>query len=391
MPVFLFIFAALCAAAQTAAPSGPPKPTDVSAASSPYRPSGQWKIRFNFDRDRQEYEIKDIAVVGEGRVIAVGLLSKAPKKPEGLAVLTKDDGKTWTEMPLKEWPISLYFLNDSIGWMVTDEGIWQTVESGLSWRKLKGIKGVERVYFLDENRGWAVGAQMLFMATTDGGKTWSDVPEAKTVKANPDYTAFHWINFVSPKNGVVNGLSVPPRRSDLRRDPDWADPAGAATRRQWPNMTVALETGDGGKTWLAQTAPIFGRPARFKFAPDRKVLAYSLALLRFDSAFEYPSEVYLVNVKNGKSERTFREKNRRVTDVGWLDLQRGALVAVEPRGLYLLPVPGKLHVLETDTFKEWHEMAVDWKAYASEAILATAGDQSWIGTDTGLILQLVRD
>jgi len=34
---------------------------------------------------------------------------------------------------------------------------------------------------------------------------------------------------------------------------------------------------------------------------------------------------------------------------------------------------------------------VDWKAYARQAVVATVGGRAWIGTDTGLLLELVTE
>jgi hypothetical protein len=221
--------------------------------------------------------------------------------------------------------------------------------------------------------------------TKDGGKNWTDVQAAKDVKANPEYTSYNWIQFITPNNGLVNGTSIPPRH--LSEEPAWANPEAAAKKRQWPNLSIGLDTRDGGKTWTSQTAPIFGRPVRFRFAPGRR----ALALVRFDAAFDYPSEVYTVDPHTGKSARAFREKKRMVTDVGWLPDSNGVLVAVEPPGMYLLPVPGRLHVLESSDLEHWREMPVDWKAYAQNAVIASSGDGAWIGTDTGMILGLEKN
>ena len=358
-----------------------------AAAGTPQPPTGAWRIQYRYDRDRLSFDIQDIFFSTPERGIAVGALTRdGGKKTEGLAIVTRDGGSTWTETPLKEPASAVFFVNDSVGWLVTPSGIWQTLESGLSWRKIKNIQGVESVYFLDERHGWAVGAPKLMLETRDGGRTWAEVEAAKQVKSNPEYTVYRWIQFVTPKNGIVGGTAIPPRPFERRDAPAWADPEKAAKHREWPTLSIGLDTADGGQTWKSQTAPVFGIPVRFRFAPDR----YALGLIRFENAFEYPSEVYLVAPKNGKSVRTFRDKKRLVTDVGWSEGKHGFLVAIEPPGLHMLPVPGRLHVLESDSFAEWTEMPVDWKAYAGDAVLAVSGSKAWIGTDQGVILTLVR-
>ena len=47
-----------------------------------------------------------------------------------MAIATNDGGAHWEPMKLDEHPVSLFFLNDSLGWMVTEKGIWRTDEGG---------------------------------------------------------------------------------------------------------------------------------------------------------------------------------------------------------------------------------------------------------------------
>src|SRR5436305_1749921 len=117
-------------------------------------------------------------IIARDRVVGV-INSARGKDDDGLVLVTRDAGKTWTEVPIKEPPLSVFFLNESTGWIVTPNGLWRTDESGLSWRKIKGLKGVERVHFLTEDHGFAVGSPKLMMETKDGGKTWTDIAAAK--------------------------------------------------------------------------------------------------------------------------------------------------------------------------------------------------------------------
>ena len=60
--------------------------------------------------------------------------------------------------PLKEMPISLFFLDDSLGWMVTTRVLWRTTEAGRNWTKLPKIPDdILRVCFTSEKDGYAVG------------------------------------------------------------------------------------------------------------------------------------------------------------------------------------------------------------------------------------------
>jgi photosystem II stability/assembly factor-like uncharacterized protein len=359
----------------------------VTVVAQPVKPES-WKIQYQFDKDRQSLSIDDIMFVSRDRGIAVGTVSKeGDKKPEGLALVTRDGGVKWTPVPLKEPAGSVFLVNESVGYMATQGGIWKTQESGLSWRKLKNVKGVEGIYFLTERHGWAFGAQKLMIETKDGGATWEDVPAAAAVKANPQYTVYRWMQFVTPTRGMAGGTAIPPRPNDFRSEfPSWIDPESASKRREWPTLSIGLDTSDAGEEWKLQTAPVFGVPVRLRFGDETR----GLGLIRFENAFDYPSEVYLIAPKTGKSIRTFRDKKRIVTDVGWLTPERAVLVVIEPQGSPLLPIPGRLHVLESDDFTEWTEMPVAWKAYAKEAVFAAYGGRAWIGTDTGMILALTQ-
>ncbi len=76
-------------------------------------------------------EITDLAFPTAERGIAAGAIyDKASGREKDVSLTTSDGGAHWSLQPLKEYPRSIYFLNDSMGWMVTDKGLWFTEESG---------------------------------------------------------------------------------------------------------------------------------------------------------------------------------------------------------------------------------------------------------------------
>src|SRR5207253_1532598 len=97
-------------------------------------------------------------------------------------------GAHWTTVPLKEHPISLFFFNDSLGWMVSDKGIWQTEEAGRAWRKKKAPQGILSVYFVTPDHGWAIGIRNQVYETTDGAVTWEKLAAVEEIKAKPEFT-----------------------------------------------------------------------------------------------------------------------------------------------------------------------------------------------------------
>ncbi|HLW76296.1 MAG TPA: hypothetical protein VKS01_04910, partial [Bryobacteraceae bacterium] len=164
----------------------------------------KWKVQYFYDEGRDNLAIGDLAFPSPERGIAVGTIADelGRGRPRFTALLTSDGGAHWTLQPLAEHPRSIFFLNDSTGWMVTDEGFWITRESGRSWKRLasqikpnKKISHVEgglitRVWFLDEQHGFAIGAQKSVYESHDGGVSWKPVLEAAQPTGNPSFTAY---------------------------------------------------------------------------------------------------------------------------------------------------------------------------------------------------------
>lgn len=357
------------------------------AKSGETNPTGpRWTLQYFYDKKDEAFTINDFRFTTPKHGIAVGWVTEKKGKPKPISVLTNDGGANWELQPIPDVGLSIFFLNDSVGWLVGDKSLWRTDNGGLKWTKLKIPKDadINRVYFRDPNRGWAVCDHKKVLETADGGQKWTELAAAKEPTGNPDYTTYGWIEFLNANDGIIVGSSIPPRPGDNR--PAWMDPEGASKRREWPTTMLTLETRDGGKTWKGQSAPAFGQTTRFRPTPE----GGGLALIRFANAFDWPAEVYMVHPK-GESMRVYREKNRVVTDCGWLAPNRALLVAIEPPGqLAQLPVPGKVHVIKSGaTLNEWQEMKVDYRAFGTSAMLSILGpDLAWVATDTGQILHL---
>lgn len=67
------------------------------------------------------------------------------------------------------------FIDANTGIAATDNGkLYRTTDAANSWAEVgSNQRPVRKLLFLDDKRGVAVGAQSLFMTTTDGGVTWS--------------------------------------------------------------------------------------------------------------------------------------------------------------------------------------------------------------------------
>jgi hypothetical protein len=345
----------------------------------------QWRIQFFHDEEDSTLTINDVCFPSARRGIAVGYLTEG-NKTRPRAVITSDGGETWSFVKLKQPGLSVFFLNDSIGWMVTDGGLWKTEESGRSWKKIsKKPDGLLRVFFRDENRGWAVGLHKGIYTTVDGGKDWLRLPIADEVKSKSDYTFFSWITFADEKNGVIAGASDPPRKGAPRL-PGWMAPERMEKFREWPSLNILIETHDGGQTWKASTTSMFGNITKVRIARDGR----GLGLVEFFHAFQWPSEVFQIDWRTGKNSRVFRQKDRAVTDIALFSRGSAYLAAIEPPGqLARSPIPGKVKILKSRNLTDWQEMEVDYRVFAHRAMFAAVDeDHIWVATDTGMILRL---
>ncbi len=346
----------------------------------------RWDIQYRYRQVDSALSINDIAFPSAERGIVCGFVTDRRQNEKPLVLLTTDGGKHWSEQPVKEAGLALFFLDDSTGWMVTESGIWQTLESGRSWTKLpKSPGGMLRVRFLDKRHGFAAGTEKRVFETKDAGSTWTLLPSLKDIPSDSATTTFGEIAF-SGNHGIISGWSLPEHKGG----PDWMEPERAAKRKQVPSYTAMLQTADGGKTWTKSDASMFGQATRITMTAQGS----GLGLIEFRDEFEYPSEVYKINAHSGGSDRAYRTKDRAITDIRLFDgSNRAVITGYETLGkIYHSPIPGKLKVLMSDDAENWTEMPVDYRAVAHRAMIAGPDqDHLWIATDTGLILNLVKD
>ena len=356
-------------------------------AASPACAAEGWKMQFFHDQAGSSLTLTDLCFASPAHGFASGFLSER-KKTRPILLRTADGGESWHFQKAGDIGTSLFFLNDVRGWLVTMKGMYQTADGGNTWKKMAGgPKDALRVYFRDERHGWLVGFNKSMLVTGDGGATWTPVPAAAEIKSSPENTSFSWIAFAGEKNGVVAGSSIPQRRG-RQIFPDWMEPEYAEKRREWPALSILLETRDGGASWSASTTSIFGRITRVRLTPDGR----GLGLIEFFNAFDWPAEVFRIDWRAGKSERVFRARDRVVTDVALPEDGPAYLAGYEPPGqLARSPVPGRLHILRSQDLAAWQEMEIDYRAVARRAMIsAWDRDHIWVATDTGMILRLTR-
>ncbi|MBS1857995.1 MAG: hypothetical protein JST11_21680 [Acidobacteria bacterium] len=343
----------------------------------------QWQMQYFYDQAKSVLLIGDMAILSPKRGIAVGVIREGThQKP--VAVVTSDGGATWARQPLQEVPVSLFFLNDSLGWMVTEKGIWQTTEGGRDWRKLtKPPAPALRVHFWDENHGIAACMKKTVLETFDGGRKWKPVAAASTLPGAPERSAYTWIAFGNARYGLITGFNRPiDRWTSLF--PTWLDPEDALSHRETPHLGYALSTVDGGKTWVASSASLIGQVSRVRLQPDGN----GLGLIEYADSFRYPSEAYRLDWKTGKSETVFRDKRYALTDIWFGGDGSAYLGGIEVRGAVRSVTPGRVRVFQSRDLKGWVEMKVDYRAEAGRVTFAGSGTDLWLATDNGMILKL---
>lgn len=327
----------------------------------------QWKIQFLYDHAGSNFAIEDIHCPTARHCVAAGSIDDRKGHDQGAVVVSSDAGAHWSQYDVKERPISLYFLNESLGWMVTDHGLWSTVEGGRSWTKIDSRKGILETWFLEPDHGYIVGLKGLLEETRDGAKSWTRVNAPVSVSDSRDIN-YDIIAFQANHGVIVGAPSQPP------------------TIRDKTQLTV-LETLDGGKKWNAGAIPLTGDLAQLRMS--KQGFVFSL-ILYSDPKYPVASAIFKTPLGSPSGQLIFAEPDRAVTDIALLPNGGAVLATVEPPGnTTQVPIPGKLKMFETRDLKIWEEIPVDYRAQAQRAVISAPDSANiWVATDTGAILKL---
>jgi len=344
----------------------------------------RWESQYVYDQDKSGLVFTDMAFPSAQRGVAVGYIADG-KREEPVSLVTSDSGEHWLRQPLTEMPVSLFFLNENLGWMVTTKGLWRTTETGRNWVKMpKPPAEVLRVAFLDEKNGWALGARKSILETHDGAQHWKPVAGAAVPPGDPLYSAYTWIAFANPETALISGWNIPERRWGDQA-PDWVDPEAALLHSDLPHLNYTLTTHDGGKTWTSRAASLFGEVERVRLLPDGR----GLGLTVYAQGFHYPAEVYRINWHTGRNVSIYKTPDFAVSDI-WLAPNGTAYLAgTSVQGKLRDVVPGKVRVMASTDYVQWKDVPVDYRAEGHRSILAAVDENNmWIATDMGMILKL---
>lgn len=161
--------------------------------------------------------------------------------------VTKDGGKTWsevTDLDLKGYHFDMDFIDDKMGWIVTNKRGSVTKDGGITWTELalpEEIKGIAAIRLRTSEDGYLLTNNGLLFTTTDGGTTWSSRDlnfESFGVideKGNPGLfsqkVTLAEICFTDDDNGIIVFSGVVPGE-------------GA--------KVFCLTTNDGGENWTSE-------------------------------------------------------------------------------------------------------------------------------------------
>lgn len=345
----------------------------------------RWKLQFFHDKLDSTLIFEDIECPSAAHCVAVGAINSESGKLRPTAVVTSDGGEHWSYNELKDTPYSVFFLNDSVGWMAGEKKIWRTEDGGLKWSDVSKLDEIEQLTFQDASHGWAAGRDGEIYETTSGGKQWTKVV-VSGLSWPSDQIAFQGIGFSGSTAGFLIGTAFPFGQARPPR-PAWLDPQRAKHYREPPQMAFSAVTKDGGRTWQAGVA--FSKIGTVSQVHGMTG-GHALVVIRYPDGSEWPSAILDIDPAAATGSLIFHQKDRIASDA--LPLPGGGVMiaAIEPPGTSTaLPIPGKLRIIRQDTAANTREeMSVDYRAVAANALLASPDAKHfWVATDTGMILK----
>src|SRR5580658_3735535 len=76
----------------------------------------EWKSQYFYDEAKSSLTLLDLQFPSARRGVAVGFVLKGSRR-QPAAVVTSDGGEHWDLTQPEEIPVSLFFLNEGLGWM----------------------------------------------------------------------------------------------------------------------------------------------------------------------------------------------------------------------------------------------------------------------------------
>jgi len=138
----------------------------------------------------------------------------------------------------------------------------------------------------------------------------------------------------------------PHSASNLEIVPDSVEYTVGAERLT-AHLGYTLSTVDGCKTWVPGSQSILGHVTKVRFRTD----GTGLGLVEHADSFRYPSEVYKLDWKTGKSETVFRDKRYAISDIWFGKDGSTYLAGVELQGTVRSVMPGRVRAFRSTDLK----------------------------------------
>jgi photosystem II stability/assembly factor-like uncharacterized protein len=183
---------------------------------------------------------------------------------------TGDGGRTWQlrRSGLAAGAAQLQMLSATVVWMIGGDGrLQRSDDGGSSWAQvLADSRDWARVEFANRQLGWAMAAPLRprFVATQDGGASWSALSVPAGTQALRQLDASHW--WAIGEAGLL-AESLDAGKTWTRRSSGTAErlqqllASDAQTLWAVGDAGTLLRSDDGGRQWHSQTLPVSGQPA----------------------------------------------------------------------------------------------------------------------------------
>lgn len=121
----------------------------------------------------------------------------------GFVAKSTDAGASWTKLNFPGYRalMSVAFINENIGFVGSDEGVYKTVNGGLTWFRYSGFNNnltIRDICFPSNTTGYMVGDAGLLYKTTDQGEYWFPLLSPATASLN-------YVKFLDKENGYAIG------------------------------------------------------------------------------------------------------------------------------------------------------------------------------------------
>jgi len=98
-----------------------------------------------------------------------------PRDVASFLYATSNGGQTWQIIPIPGGPVQ--WISPEVGWSLGRD-IYLTLDSGLSWTKVKSVTWDGQFSFVSQVLGWAVARSeeaIALVQTSDGGRSWTEI------------------------------------------------------------------------------------------------------------------------------------------------------------------------------------------------------------------------